>query len=188
MALWFIPIFVGLGRVAALTAPRIAARSAAQAAARAAPSTAGRQALSAANGLEAAIQTAEMAQELIEKAEDETGDTSIVDVCVSCQQEPEKPECEDKAKAIRVTRNELERRNLDLYVDKHNLFSNYYDVRHPQYGSWKGHIEQFENRQKRLRKLLTEYRAMGCPEHEKPDDADKWGSRQPVDRPENIRK
>jgi len=177
-----------VARIGWWAATKIFARSASQSAARAATSTAGRQALSAANGLESAIQTAEMAQKLIEEAGAETGEISVVDVCASCQQEPEKPECEDKAKAIRVARNELEQRNLDLYIDKHNLFSNYYDVRHPHYGSWKGHIEQFENRQKRLRKLLAEYRAMGCPEDSKSDDADKWGSRQPVDMPENIRK
>jgi len=191
MAVWFIPAFFGVVRGGAWAASRIAmrqaAKSATQAAARTATSATGRQALSAANGLEAAIQAAEMVKDLVEKADKETGDTPIADVCVTCQQSPLDPKCEDKAKEIRVTRNELEQRNLDLYVDKHNLFNNYYDVRHPLgYGHWVGHIEQFENKQNRLRKLLAEYRKMGCPENGKPDDADRWGSRQPVDRPGNT--
>jgi len=114
----------------------------------------------------------------------QSGITSYADACSSCMP----PQCQEKANEIINTRNELERRNLDLYVDKHNLFNDYYDISHPSYGSWKGHIEQFENRQRRLRRLLAEYRAMGCPEYGKPDDSDYWGSRQPVDRPENMKR
>jgi len=72
-----------------------------------------------------------------------------------------------------------------LYIDKYDLFSEHYNTRHPIYGSWNGHIKQFKDKQQSLRKLLAEYRKMGCPEHEKPDDADQWGSRQPVSKPKD---
>jgi len=73
-------------------------------------------------------------------------------------------------------------------VDKHNLFNNYYAIRHPNYGSWDGHIRQFKQKQNYLRKLVKEYRSMGCPESGKSVDSDYWGSRQPVDRPENMKR
>jgi len=103
---------------------RQAAKSATQAAARTATSTTERQALSAANGLEAAIQAAEMAKDLVEKAEKETGDTPIADVCVTCQPPDDEEDDEKDARdAKRVSSNkEADRiaRN-NRYKDAHDL-------------------------------------------------------------------
>jgi len=99
-----IPIIVGIGiRVGIWAAGRIAARQAAkaatQAAVRTATSTAGRQALSAANGLEAAIQTAEMAQKLIEESDEKTGNQDITCPTGQCDESAEK-EQEEKLKEL----------------------------------------------------------------------------------------
>jgi len=96
-----IPLIVAVGvRVGWLAATRIAARyaakSTAQAAVRAATSTAGRQALNTASGVSAAIQTAEMAQKLIEEAENETGAQDITCPTGQCNEQAKQEE--DKKK------------------------------------------------------------------------------------------
>jgi len=103
-----IPIIVGIGigigiRVGIWAAGRIAARqavkAATQAATRAATSTAGRQALSTASGINTAIQTAEMAQKLIEEADAKTGNQDVTCPTGQCNESAAK-EQEEKLKEL----------------------------------------------------------------------------------------
>lgn len=75
-------------------------------------------------------------------------------------------DCEDRcgpitAQIIKVMA-ELTGRILDLEADKFGL----YGIRPsalPGVGSWPGHIQQFQQKQAYLRRLLNQASAMGCP-------------------------
>jgi len=108
----------------------------------------------------------------------QSGTSSYADACSSCQPAPE---CDKKANEIEKTRNELKKRDSEMYEDQHDLFGRYYSesTPHPQYGSWEGHLRQFQQKQQRLRRLLGEYDTMGCPKGNIPSDAYRWGTQQP---------
>ena len=63
--------------------------------------------------------------------------------------------CEELLAEIRRLRNELAKRHADLRVDALKL---------PRTGpmSIKGHIDQFDGKQRRLRRLLNEFATRGC--------------------------
>jgi len=108
----------------------------------------------------------------------QSGTTSYTDACSSCLPPPD---CSQKASEIEKTRNELKKRDSEMYEDQHDLFRQYYSesTPHPKYGSWEGHIRQFQQKQKRLRRLLSEYETIGCSKNNIPSDAYRWSTYQP---------
>ncbi|WP_218079322.1 hypothetical protein [Anthocerotibacter panamensis] len=55
-------------------------------------------------------------------------------------------------------------RHEDLLVDEHELYTKHLelDQAHPQYGSWKGHRDQYEGDRRGLAKRLNEWRKNKC--------------------------
>jgi len=98
---------------------RQAAKAATQAAARASTSTTGRQALSAANGLEATIQAAEMAKDLVDKADEETGEQDITCPTGSCAEEENQKRREEQERKLK----ELEEESVE--TDTNNRTRNF---------------------------------------------------------------
>jgi len=95
---------------------RQAAKAATQAAARTATSATGRQALSAANGLGAAIQAAEIAKDLADKADEETDEQDITCPTGTCTEEENQKRREEQERKLK----ELEEESV-LTDDKINL-------------------------------------------------------------------
>jgi len=93
-----------LGRMGWWVISKIMARQAA----RTATSATGRQALSAANGLEAAIQAAEMAKDLVEEADKETGEQDITCPTGTCAEEENQKKKEEQERRLKELEKEAD--------------------------------------------------------------------------------
>jgi uncharacterized protein (DUF1501 family) len=136
------------------------------------------RAAQAAQALATAARTAQAINTAREAASADAGVTT--DYCATCQD----PKCRDQGKKIKQRRDELQRRHDEMREDPQSLFQNHRAIAdaHPVYGSWDGHIKQFRDKQKNLRKLIDEYNALdGCPRLE----GDHWrqATRDPPSRP-----
>lgn len=115
----------------------------------------------------AAVATNQGITAMRERAQTDAGVTT--DYCATCQD----PNCRDKGKKIKDRRDELQRRYQEMREDPHGLFQNHRTVAqaHPIYGSWDGHVQQFQGKQANLRRLIQEYNALdNCPRL----DGDHW--------------
>jgi RHS repeat-associated protein len=72
--------------------------------------------------------------------------------------------CEDLAWRIEQVRKELIKRFNDMRADKFGLFpyGSQPNPLYPDKGTWEGHQEQFESKQRNLRKLLNKYDDTNC--------------------------
>jgi hypothetical protein len=115
----------------------------------------------------AAVVTNQSINAVREAAQTDAGTTT--DYCATCQD----PRCRDQGKKVKRRRDELQRRYQEMREDPHSLFQNHRSLAnaHPDYGSWEGHIIQFQDKQGNLRRLIREYNALdGCPRL----DGDHW--------------
>jgi YD repeat-containing protein len=80
------------------------------------------------------------------------------------------PECKLLQAQIEVTVNEIRWRHFSMVVDKNNLFCAKPEGR----GSWRGHQQQYGDKQTLLRKLLSRAKASSCPYN---PEADDWADR-----------
>lgn len=98
---------------------------------------------------------------------------------------PPPPECKEKNKKVKERRDEMEKRYNDLLKDEKNLFYDYFSESNPHpsgYGSWEGHIRQYQAKQKNLRRLIQDAIDGGC----KVDtpDAEEWATNEPPGAPD----
>jgi hypothetical protein len=102
-----------------------------------------------------------------------------VEECPAPPGEP--PECETLQTQIRAVLNELKQRYAEMREDKYGLYP-IRPARIPGVGSWPGHVQQFEDKQSQLRKLLNQSDTLGC----KPQNPDArwWSSVEPPRQPE----
>ena len=83
---------------------------------------------------------------------------------------PPPPECNDILRRIRERVQELRQRHQEMLEDRHGLFPIRPNAK-PPYGSWPGHIQQFDGKKINLAKLIAQAEALGCPV---PPDANEW--------------
>lgn len=128
-----------------------------------------------------------VASEAISGAEEDAQATPVptTDVCTTC---PPPPGCGPLNDEIRALRDELEGRFRDMRIDSYDLFNQAFSRSTPltlsngaRIGSWEGHVDQFRQKQTRLRRKTAEAREAGCPIDT--PDADRWGSIDPPARP-----
>jgi hypothetical protein len=91
----------------------------------------------------------------------------------------EPPDCEGLRGRITLFRNELSQRYFDLLEDRHGLYK-IRPVGLPPYGSWSGHVAQYEGWQSGLRSRLNQATALGC---SIPAGAWTWATRPAPIRP-----
>jgi hypothetical protein len=94
------------------------------------------------------------------------------------------PDCKDKNKKVKERRDEMEKRYNDLLEDKKNLFYDHFLESNPHpdgSGSWEGHIRQYQDKQKNLRRRIQDALDGGC----KVDtpDAEEWATNEPPGAP-----
>lgn len=102
---------------------------------------------------------------------------TISQACSTCH------DCNDLEKEIKQTRDELKQRHDEMREDKNGLYqAGDGGIPGKEYlGTWGGHQEQFEGKQRRLRRLLDAARTADC---QRPnDDASQWSSRDPPTKP-----
>jgi YD repeat-containing protein len=87
------------------------------------------------------------------------------------------PECKPIQARIQVLTDELRKRALDMYMDKQNLFCTKPKGR----GSWQGHIQQYNDKQKELNTRITQAKQKNCPYN---PEADVWATRPPPTCPD----
>jgi hypothetical protein len=92
---------------------------------------------------------------------------------------PPPPRCAEILALIRARVAELQQRYAEMLVDKHGLYP-IRPTKKPPFGSWDGHVVQYEGQQKNLIKLIRQAVAQGCPV---PPDAEEWATRPPPARP-----
>ena len=94
----------------------------------------------------------------------------------------EPPDQKKLQNKIKKLRDELKRRYAEMRKDQHDLYNKARTKAQAikQIGSWDGHIEQFEDKQKALRKLLNEVQGKG---YTIPDDAWRWATEAPPVKP-----
>ena len=104
------------------------------------------------------------------QAKSKTG--TVADTCSTCQP----PGCDDKNKKIDERVEELKIRHRDMVEDTNNLFYHHYftSQAHPQLGSYQGHQQQFDAKQKNLRKQINDARQAGCTVTN--PDAEEWAT------------
>lgn len=107
-----------------------------------------------------------------EKVEEKTKDAATTDACSTCP----KPECDELNKQIKERRDELQQRYDEMREDKLDLFNQHRTEAEsaPGIGSWDGHVKQFQQKQRSLRKMLDAARSKGC--SVTTDDAGKLGT------------
>lgn len=108
----------------------------------------------------------------------------MADSCSNCGP----PQCGPLNDEIRALRDELEGRHRDMRIDTYDLFNRAYSRSNPLFlpngariGSWEGHVDQFRQKQTRLRNKIAEARGLGC--NIDTSDADRWGGISPPSRP-----
>ena len=89
-------------------------------------------------------------------------------------------ECERLRDQIRSRVEELKFRYTDMLVDAHGLFQRPL----PGIGSWPGHVQQFEDKRRNLRKLIDEATNRGCAV---PPEAFMWLIRPAPSKPLGLR-
>lgn len=96
---------------------------------------------------------------------------------------PPDPRCKDLNDEIRRRRDKVTERYQAMREDTHNLYRDHFSTSqaHPVWGSWEGHVDQYQGWQRGLRRLLNEARTLGCPKEV--DDADKLSSQDPPSQP-----
>jgi YD repeat-containing protein len=82
------------------------------------------------------------------------------------------PECKKLQAEIQTTVNEIRWRYFSMMVDKNNLFCTRLEGR----GSWRGHQQQYGDKQTLLKKLIEKAKAINCVYN---PEADDWASRPP---------
>jgi YD repeat-containing protein len=82
------------------------------------------------------------------------------------------PECKKLQAEIQTTLNEVRWRYFSMMVDKNNLFCTRLEGR----GSWRGHQQQYVNKQSKLQTHIDRAKAINCPYN---PEADDWVSRPP---------
>ncbi len=128
-------------------------------------------ALAAAAGITAAGEAIE--QNFREKA------TTKVESCSRARPVPPPPDCGPIVSLIESRIAELRQRHAEMLTDKHQL----YPIRpaaKPPFGSWPGHIKQYDDKQKNLLKLMKIAEQKGCPI---PPGAEEWAIRPSPSRP-----
>lgn len=87
----------------------------------------------------------------------------------------EPPEQKKLQNKIKKFRDELKRRYAEMRKDQHDLYNTARTESEAKSdkGSWDGHVLQFEQKQKALRKLLNEAKTKG---YAIPDDAWRWAT------------
>jgi hypothetical protein len=117
-----------------------------------------------------------------EEANTQNQTAPIADTCTgNC---PPPPGCKDKNDKIKERRDEVEKRSNDLLEDKKSLFYDYFSEASPHpdgSGSWEGHIRQYQDKQKNLRRLIQDALNGGC-KVESPD-AEEWATNEPPGAP-----
>jgi hypothetical protein len=126
-------------------------------------------------GLGATVLAAKAVTNANDKAEE--GLKGATTPCSDCQP----PDCKEAQRKIKKTRDELKKRYAEMRKDKIGMYKI-----HPEktpFGSWQGHIDQFIQKQKNLRKLIAEAQNNGC---SIPGDAWKWATEKPPTKPAPI--
>lgn len=97
------------------------------------------------------------------------------------------PECDETIRRMRALRDELKRREAEMYVDQHRLYDVFLEkgpeFRVPKHGHWTGHIKQFKEKQSSLRGELKLSKIMNCPQPSDLEDVWFWASKKPIDKP-----
>jgi hypothetical protein len=112
----------------------------------------------------------------------ESGTTAATCATGSCPPPP--PDCKDKNKKVKERRDEMEKRYNDLLEDKKNLFYDHFLESNPHpdgSGSWEGHIRQYQDKQKNLRRRIQDALDNGC-KIDTPD-AEEWATNEPPGAP-----
>jgi len=76
--------------------------------------------------------------------------SALQDICL-----PDDP-CEQKRKEIEDWIVSMEKKYLEMQIDKNGLFNG------PSTGTWEGHVSRYNGMKRRLRNLVDEAAAMGC--------------------------
>jgi hypothetical protein len=121
-------------------------------------------------GKQATQQAAQGLANAVSRARTAVRDAVTDDTCEDCDP------CRERNSEINRSVNELKKRHGDMLADKMDLFN----TRPTGPMSWQGHIDQFKQKQKNLRRQLNDAASQGCTP---PGDAWSWASRQSPSRP-----
>lgn len=86
------------------------------------------------------------------------------------------PNCNDRNNKIKERVDELRQRFQDMVQDANNLYYHHYftSQAHPQLGSYQGHQQQYDMKQKNLRRQMKEAEDAGCTVDV--DEAEDWAT------------
>jgi hypothetical protein len=108
------------------------------------------------------------------KSEAKTRAKAATTPCSDC----EPPDCKEAQKKIKKGRDELKKRYAEMRKDKEKMYP--INPEKTLKGSWQGHIDQFLQKQKNLRKNIINAQTNGC---SVPEDAWKWATEKPPTKP-----
>jgi hypothetical protein len=89
------------------------------------------------------------------------------------------PHCAEITRLMEERIGELKQRYAEMLEDKHKLYA-IRPRRIPKIGSWPGHVQQYQGKQRNLIKLMIIAAADGCPV---PPGAEEWATRPAPESP-----